>query len=239
MVKDALFFHDGLLEQGQEIQLAETTSKHILQVLRMQVGDMFRLTNGQGISAEVIIKTAEKKKCFVIVKDVTTHLAPQASIHLAVSFTKNTSRNEWILEKATELGVQHIIPIQSVRTERVRIKDERWLNIITSALLQSQQYFLPQLHEVTTYDDLLKHVNVDQKLIAHCINDLDRKPIHEIAVRGKETLILIGPEGDFTQEEVALATQAGFQSVSIANQRLRTETAAIAVCSYLNMINHA
>lgn len=239
MAKESLFFHEGALEQGADVQLTDTTSRHVLQVLRMHIGDILALTNGKGIHALTTIKEATKKKCVVHIVSIETHPYIKPKIHLGISFTKNTSRNEWLLEKATELGVCSIIPIQSTRTERVRVKEDRWQGILAAALIQSQQYYLPLLKEVTPFTKVIEqYKDVEQKLVAHCISEIDRTPLQEMAISGKETLILIGPEGDFTEEEVALCMQHDFGSVSMGSQRLRTETAAIAACSYFNIINH-
>lgn len=239
MAKESLFFHDGTLIQGADVQLTDTTSRHVLQVLRMQVGDSLELTNGEGLQAYATIREASKKRCVVQLSSIAKHELIEPRIHLGISFTKNTSRNEWLLEKATELGIRSIIPIQSARTERVRIKEERWKGILTAAIIQSQQFFLPDLKEVTPFADVVATYSaVPQKLIAHCMSDIVRMPLSDAAIANKETLILIGPEGDFTEEEVALSTEQGFISISMGNQRLRTETAAIAACSYFNIINH-
>ncbi|MEZ5018298.1 MAG: RsmE family RNA methyltransferase [Flavipsychrobacter sp.] len=239
MAKESLFFHDGTLVEGADVQLTDATSRHVLQVLRMQVGDGLELTNGDGLQAFTTIKEASKKKCIVHVAQVVTHDPIEPKIHLGISFTKNTSRNEWLLEKATELGIKSIIPIQSTRTERVRVKEERWKGILSAALIQSQQFYLPVLQEIALFEEVIEqYKHVEQKLIAHCMSEIERMPLQEAAEVGKETLILIGPEGDFTQDEVALSIKHGFRSISMGNQRLRTETAAIAACSFFNIINH-
>lgn len=239
MAKEPLFFHDGVLEQGANLQLSDTTSRHVLQVLRMQVADGLELTNGKGAHAKTTIIETSKKKSIVRINRVENYPQNEPRIHLGISFTKNTSRNEWLLEKATELGVSSIIPIQSARTERVRVKAERWQGILVAALIQSQQFHLPNLQEINPFNKVLeKYANIEQKLVAHCIEEIPRMPLQEAAKSGKETLILIGPEGDFTMEEVALCIQLGFESISMGNQRLRTETAAIASCSHFNIINH-
>jgi 16S rRNA (uracil1498-N3)-methyltransferase len=156
-----------------------------------------------------------------------------------VAFTKNASRNEWLLEKATEMGVQSVIPIIATRTEREKIRYDRWKNILVSAILQSQQFHLPHLLEATSLKDILsKYSNAPQKLVAHCMEDKLRNPLSIALQPHKETLILIGPEGDFTAEEVALCEAQQCKSISLGDTRLRTETAAMAACAYFNMINH-
>lgn len=234
-----LFFHNAVLEQGKELWLDEDTARHVVQVLRMTVGEKMQLTDGKGHTSTAGILQADRKKCLVQLEEVIFHAAPAATLHLAIAFTKNSSRNEWLLEKATELGVRSIIPLSAVRSERERIRYDRWHNILVSALLQSQQYHLPLLSEAMTLPAIIEqYKNVEQKLIGHCIEELGRRPIQEMLKPGKETIVLIGPEGDFTEEEVNLCMKAHYEGVSMGTQRLRTETAAMAVCAYFNLVNH-
>lgn len=233
-----IFFHDAPLVAQTEVQLDEDTAKHVVQVLRMQPGEKIKLTDGKGHVAEVVITNTAKKKCTVLTGTVFNHPEPKTKLHLAVAFTKNTSRNEWLLEKATELGVSSIIPLITARTERERTRYDRWRSIIISAMLQSQQYHLPFLSDALSLKELTAKYNVPQKLIAHCMDTKARQPIANLMAAKKETLILIGPEGDFTEEEVTLCEANGFAGISLATQRLRTETAAMAVCAYFNTINN-
>jgi 16S rRNA (uracil1498-N3)-methyltransferase len=233
-----LFFHHTGFTADSVLQLDEDTAKHVVQVLRMQSGEKLQLTDGKGSVADVTITDTAKKKCNVSIDTVTKHEPPAAKLHLAVAFTKNTARNEWLLEKATELGVSSIIPLSVTRSERERVRHDRWQNIIVSAMLQSQQYYLPKLSEATSLKDLFSQYNSSQQFIAHCIAEKKRKPIAEAIQSRKETLILIGPEGDFTEEEVTLCEGQGCVAISLASQRLRTETAAMMVCSYFNSINN-
>ncbi|RYD58784.1 MAG: 16S rRNA (uracil(1498)-N(3))-methyltransferase [Sphingobacteriales bacterium] len=234
-----LFYYDADLEAGKEIWLSEDTAKHIVQVLRMQVNDRIRLTNGRGYTAIVSIATAEKKKCKVIIEDVSFIPLKAHVFHLGIAFTKNASRNEWLLEKATELGVRTIIPLITKRTEREKTRFDRWNNILVSAMLQSQQSHLPVLAEATTLEKVLEQYNEPQKLVAHCIDEKERTPVTKMLNRDKGTILLIGPEGDFTEEEVTLCEAKGYMGISLGEQRLRTETAAMAACAYFNLINNA
>ena len=236
----AQFYHDALLKQGQEISLDEDTARHVVQVLRMVAGEQLQLTDGKGHVAITSIIQTEKKKCRLRVDAVTFHEAPAAGLHLCLGFTKNASRNEWLLEKATELGIKSITPLITTRTEREKLRYDRLKNILISALLQSQQYHLPMLHEAMSLKAALEyHKEAGQKLVGHCIDTLERKPLAGLLKPGKETVILIGPEGDFTEEEVNLCIEAQYAGVTMGTQRLRTETAAMAACAYFNLINHA
>ena len=235
----SLFFHEGILKAGIETALEEDTARHVGQVLRMQPGETIMLTNGKGHHASATITKVQKRQCTVAVSEVRFHERKQTALHLAVAFTKNSSRNEWILEKVTELGVTTIIPLQTTRSEREKFRYERWHNIIVAAIIQSQQYYLPELRELTAPDKLAQQMkNIQQKLVAHCMEGISRQSINKALQKDKETLLLIGPEGDFTDEEVEFLTSEGFSGISMGDNRLRTETAAVTACAFFNMVNH-
>jgi 16S rRNA (uracil1498-N3)-methyltransferase len=232
-----LFFHSGQLVTASELQLEEETGRHIVQVLRMKAGDRISLTDGEGNEAITSITRAEKKKCFVAIQEVIHHERSSPALHLCVAFTKNSSRNEWLLEKATELGVTTIVPIMAARSERERIRYDRWRNVLVAALIQSQQYYLPQLHEAASVPGLLQRFNgIPQKFVGHCMRGETRLPLKDVMNGQKDTVILIGPEGDFTAEEVLHCRDHGFVGIELGSQRLRTETAAMAACAYFNLI---
>jgi 16S rRNA (uracil1498-N3)-methyltransferase len=234
-----LFFYDAPATQGSEILLDEDTSKHVIQVLRMKTGDKLALADGKGARFTTIIVSDNRKKCSVQVTEVQHFELPAARLHLAVGFTKNASRNEWLLEKATELGVCSIIPLNATRTEKEHSRFDRWHNILVSAMLQSQQYYLPALSPATSLMDLLdSYTSVPQKLIGHCDVTFARHSLRDAMAHNKETIMLIGPEGDFTPEEIRQCMDSGYTGVSMATQRLRTETAALNVCAYFNTMNH-
>jgi len=231
-----LFFHHTALQTGVELALDEDTARHIVQVLRMHPGEKIRLTDGKGADVTAEIVRTEKKKCIVRTATVQRHEPPAQKLTLCMSFTKNAGRNEWLLEKATEMGVQVIVPLMTARTEREHFRFDRLNNILISAMMQSQQYYLPELKEPMPFKTAVTIAAV-QKLIAHCMEDRNRLPLHEALQPGKNTLICIGPEGDFTAEEVEDAIAGGFTGISLGTNRLRTETAAMAACAYFNMIN--
>lgn len=235
----AFFYHDCEFLSNSTLQLSEETAKHVVQVLRMKEGEQIQLNNGRGQSAEATIISAEKKRCSVQINQIHQYTKPEFGLHLCVAFTKNTSRNEWLLEKATELGVRSITPIISARTEREKYRIDRWQNILISAMLQSQQYFLPELKLATKLESIIKESeNKSQKIIAHCEADFERKPISSLLSAKQNTIILIGPEGDFSSDEINLAMQHDFKGIVLCEQRLRTETAAMAVCAYFNLLNN-
>ncbi|HEY9178142.1 MAG TPA: RsmE family RNA methyltransferase [Flavipsychrobacter sp.] len=234
-----LFFHDGTLTAGTELDLHDDTAKHVVQVLRMHTGDGIDLTDGRGAHARAVIAGVQKKQCKVMINEVHMHERRQVPLHMAITFTKNSSRNEWILEKVTELGITTIIPLQTKRSEREKFRYDRWHNILVAAMIQSQQYFLPELQELTSLDKMVSALeDVEQKLVAHCMDAEPRQPINGAMQKDKETLLLIGPEGDFTDEEVNMLTSKGYKGISMGTNRLRTETAAVTACAYFNMLNH-
>jgi 16S rRNA (uracil1498-N3)-methyltransferase len=240
MASVAQFFFEADLVKGDTVQLDEQTARHIVQVLRKQTGDKIRLSNGKGYIAEAAIAEAGKKKCTVRIDSVLFFEERRPFLHLAVSFTKNSSRNEWLLEKATELGVKSIIPLSTTRTEKESIRYERARGILISAMLQSQATYLPGLSSkpLALKELLNMHSAVPQKLLAHCIDGLEKETLHKAMRPGTDTIVLIGPEGDFTPDEVELCTGNGFTGISLGTQRLRTETAAMAACAYFNMMNN-
>ncbi len=213
------------------MELSEESAKHIVRVLRMQVGDEFILTDGKGVKATARIKTTSKKSCMVEIVEREEVKDKNRKITLAISFTKNSARMEWLLEKITEVGVTEIIPLISKRSERSKIKHERFNKILISAMLQSQQYYLPKLHEPTIFEEVL-NIEAENKLIAHCEHDLTKAQLNN-STNHNSTIILIGPEGDFTTEEIEQASQQNFKSVSLGNNRLRTETAGLVAVTLL------
>lgn len=233
------FYLPSLPAEGETLSLPEDTARHIGQVLRMLNGEEILLTDGAGKLARAKLTDVAKKKVIVSIGRVAHHHKPLFGLQLAIGFTKNASRNEWLLEKATELGVSRIIPLICDRGVKERIRPERWQSILVSAMLQSQQCWLPVLEVPQKLEDVLVQP-VAQRLIAHCMAvDPDRRPITEALKSGVETQILIGPEGDFTPAELTLAKEAGAIPISLGTNRLRTETAALSAITYFYLRNHA
>lgn len=235
------FFYIEEFDPSQkEIVLDEDTSRHVVQVLRMKEEEKLNLTDGKGnlIIAEVI--DAHKKHCTVKVinSQLTTHHSRKITI--AISLLKNSSRFEWFLEKATEIGVSEIIPLICERTEKLKFRYERMKGICISAMLQSQQCWLPALHEPKQFNHLAtEQIDNQQKFIAHCDESPDKKQLLTFLQRSPfghsfhSSIILIGPEGDFTRPEINLALHHHFIPVSLGDSRLRTETAGIIVATLL------
>lgn len=222
------FFYYAHYQKGQQqITLDEDTSKHIVQVLRMVNGEAVNLTDGKGHLLECSITEAHKKHCTVAVNTTGFTAAPLRQIHIAIGLLKNANRWEWFLEKATEIGVSHITPLLTKRTEKDKFRYDRMQTICISAMLQSQQVWLPVLQEPVVYDKFITAHKSGLQLIAHCEEGQERQQLAAMFIPDGETTLLIGPEGDFTVEEIALALEQQYKAVSLGATRLRTETAGI------------
>ena len=241
------FFYLSRYDPGAnttEITLDEDNSRHIAQVLRMQPGETLQLTDGKGALLTASILDNHKKKCVVRVLSVHTLPPKEKRISIAISPLKNASRFEWFLEKATEIGVGEIIPLLCEHTERQHTRQDRLQSILTSALLQSQQSWLPVLREPTLFTQFIASAHYDQRLIAHCLEAprptdaladwLRRQPATALPGSPAPTqLILIGPEGDFSPKEVEAAIIKEFVPVTLGANRLRTETAGVVAATLL------
>lgn len=217
--------------------LDEVTSKHVIQVLRMQLSQQLQLTDGKGNLFVAAIVDDNRKRCAVQILSVTYHPRPSRNTVIAISPVKNNSRFEWFVEKATEIAVTGIVPLLCERTEKTQFKWERLKNIVVSAMLQSQQVWLPRLHEAVkfeTYVQSLKNEAGIEKYIAHCEDENHKNSLRSHAANtATKQVILIGPEGDFTKSEIGSAIAAGFVAVTLGDTRLRTETAGIVAATIL------
>jgi len=230
------FYFPSLSKQVEEFVLDEKSSRHIIQVLRMQPGENLRLTDGKGLSALATIREANKKRCIVNITEKQIQKATSRKIQIGLSLLKNMSRFEWFLEKATELGISEIIPLKTARTEKQQFRMERMKGILESALIQSQQVWLPVLHEPQIFNSWVETAQADQKFIAHCEPGAKRRLSEMINTNLSSQLILIGPEGDFTEEEIQFALSAHFIAVDLGDNRLRSETAAVAAGVLLKLL---
>ena len=223
--------------QNSSFTLDEDESKHAIRVLRLLAGDIIYLMDGKGGLYECNITDANPKRCTVsIVKKEQTEKR-KTSLHLAVAPTKNMDRMEWLVEKATEIGMDEISMLLSANSERAIIKTERLEKIAVSAIKQSLKTYLPLINEMIPFKKFVENHKAfsGKKCIAYC-GEGDKKPLKNVIDSNSNALILIGPEGDFTKEEVAFAIQNGFETVSLGNSRLRTETAALVACHTFNLI---
>lgn len=228
-----LFFVDGLAN-STVLQLDEDTSRHIIQVLRMKEGERLKLTDGRGHFADATIADAHKKHAGVQILSVEDVQASSSRLTIAISLVKNASRFEWFLEKATELGVHEIVPMICERTERQKFRLDRMLGICKSAMLQSLQPWMPLLAEPVTFNDVIANTKQQQKMIAHCEKNAKVEFASLFNASLGSHIILIGPEGDFTPNEISSALKNNFTSVSLGATRLRTETAGLFAAAWAN-----
>jgi len=221
-----------------EIVLDEDTSRHIVQVLRTKRGEKVNLTDGKGYLLTCVINDDHKKRCIVSVESKIQNPKSKRNVAIGISLLKNANRFEWFLEKTTEIGVDEIIPLICERTEKEKFRHDRLHTILVSAMLQSQQCWLPVLHEPIAYELLFRQeevANMAQKYIAHCTGEEKENLVDLVKETQRSQIILIGPEGDFTPEEIDLALRHHFVPVALGQTRLRSETAAVAAATILTM----
>lgn len=217
-------------------------SRHAVRVLRLREGDELNVTDGRGNLYSCRIVTSDDRACVIeAAEQEFSALHSPFSIHLAVAPTKNPSRMEWLVEKAVEIGVGEITLLNCDHSERTFLKTDRLEKLAVSAMKQSLHTLLPEIHPAVSLRDWLNSqlliVNSQLKFIAHCESDKPRTPLATALTPGKDAVVLIGPEGDFSPEEIALALDCGFQPVSLGPSRLRTETAALYAVTAFNLIN--
>ncbi|MGH2649316.1 MAG: RsmE family RNA methyltransferase, partial [Ginsengibacter sp.] len=220
------FFYEENLPAKKNFMLSEETSRHIVQVLRMHENENLIITNGEGQVLTATLIKANRKNAEVEITNKSFIAKPASKISIAISLIKNTNRFEWFLEKATEIGVSEIIPVICGRTEKQHFRYDRMKNIVITAMLQSQQSWLPLLQVPVVIDELIKNAEQQNKYIAHCVDDKRMNLGSEKKPEG-EQIILIGPEGDFTKDEIEAALKNNYIPVSLGQTRLRTETAGI------------
>jgi len=233
-----LFYNSNLKLDSSEIIFSKEESRHIGKVLRKQEGDVITITNGSGYFFEVELTSVSDKRCIGSCIKASKQEPLPYELHLAVAPTKLNDRYEWFLEKATEIGVTQITPIVCMHSERKVIKRERYEKILQSAMKQSLSAYLPRLNPLISFQKFIENelTSEGQLLIAHC-EPSKKTSIKELVKPNKAITILIGPEGDFSSEEIILAIKSGFIAVSLGNKRLRTETASIVACHSIAFIN--
>lgn len=231
-----LFYNPDIDQSTETFSFDKEESRHIIKVLRKKDSDILHVTNGLGLLFETEITLASDNKCIVQVLSIKKTDEPKFRLHLAVAPTKMNDRFEWFLEKATEIGIQEITPIICDRSERKVINQERFEKIILSAMKQSNETYLPRLNEAISFKEFVKKQNEGLQLIAHC-EETDKKSLKDILKPNENVTLLIGPEGDFSEKEIALALENNYQPVTLGNTRLRTETAAIVACHSVVFFN--
>lgn len=230
-----LFYSEVVTGNLHTLPLEE--SKHCIRVLRLINGDHIHLTDGKGNLYETRIVNDNDKHCVLEIINVKSEFEKRNfTLHMAVAPTKNISRYEWFLEKAAEIGINSIIPLICENSERRNVNYERLNKVLISAMKQSLKAYLPVLHKPVDFKQLILNESKADKYIAYCSTNY-RNELKDIGNRGRETLILIGPEGDFSQEEIKFAISNGVKPISLGPSRLRTETAAIVACVTINLLN--
>ncbi len=230
-----LFYSPNIIEPVTT--LTEEESKHIIRVLRKSTGDTVFFTDGMGYNYKCTIIDANPKRCVIeIIEKSKGKDNRDYQIHIAIAPTKNIARFEWFLEKSTEIGIDTITPIICYHSERKEVKIDRLNKVITSAMKQSLKSHHPILHDKTKFSDLIKKTFDGQKFIAYIDKDVTLE-LSKAYNPGQDVIILIGPEGDFSPEEVEAAKSIGFIPVSLGKSRLRTETAGVVACHTISLLN--
>ncbi|MEJ8763734.1 16S rRNA (uracil(1498)-N(3))-methyltransferase [Phocaeicola sp. HCN-40430] len=219
------------------LELPEEEAGHCLRVLRLGVGDEVMLTDGKGFFYKAVISAATGKRCQVkVVEKMEQEKFWKRHLHLAMAPTKNMDRIEWFAEKATEIGFDELSFLNCRFSERKVIKTERIEKIVVSAMKQSLKARKPIVNEMTDFAKFMQRDFQGQKFIAHCYEG-EKPLLKEVLKPGEDALVLIGPEGDFSPEEVQKAEALGFQPISLGKSRLRTETAALVAVHMMNLFN--
>lgn len=232
-----LFYNETLQKGAKELLFDKVESKHIVRVLRKSTGDVLHITNGKGLlfTAEIIV--ASDKKCLAKITQQEVKPKPwNYYVHLAIAPTKLNDRLEWFLEKATEIGVDEITPIICQNSERRVVKLERYEKIIQAAMKQSLKFTLPKINEPVKFSDFIQQEFNTKVCIAHCETG-DKKLLREVISPKENSIILIGPEGDFSAYEIGLATAKNCIPISLGESRLRTETAGLVAVQNMAFIN--
>jgi 16S rRNA (uracil1498-N3)-methyltransferase len=222
---------------GKHYTLEESESKHCVKVLRKSQGDRLILVDGEGGWYEAFITDPNPKRCKVeVVQEIKQYEKRDYSLHLVVAPTKNIDRFEWMIEKATEIGVDEITPLLCEHSERKQVNIERLQKVMVSAIKQSVKAYLPRLNNLTNFDTFLSRSDDAKKFIAHC-DEGNKKHLFSEVRKNEKVIVLIGPEGDFSPAEIEKARAFGFLEVSLGKSRLRTETAGVVVCEVVNLVN--
>lgn len=225
--------------EGNSAEINGDESHHFTKVLRGKVGQEIQITDGKGKMGKGIVSQINSKSVEIDLNEVIeNHEKRPYKIHIAIAPTKSMERMEFFMEKATEIGINKISFLKTFHSERKNINLDRCRKILVSAVKQSLKVYVPQLNDLVKFNDFVKENHPENKLIAHCDEDFTRLNFKEFIQPQKDYLILIGPEGDFSKEEIELALQNGFTGISLGNQRLRTETAALNAIFAANWINN-
>ena len=233
-----LFYNSEISTETKQLTFDKIESRHIVRVLRKKESDILHITNGKGFLFDAKIIIASDKKCIVEIIEVQEKPKPwNYYLHIAIAPTKNNDRYEWFLEKATEIGIDEITPIICSNSERRNIKLERFEKIIQSAMKQSLKFTLPKINEPIKFGDFINQKNEGTLCIAHCEDDNNKNLLKSVVNPSEKTTILIGPEGDFSPQEITKALAKKYIPISLGESRLRTETAGLVAVNLVSFIN--
>ncbi len=231
-----LFYHPDI--SSPTCVLSPEESGHIVRVLRKGIGDQIEVTDGKGLIAKATLVETNSRKCRIEIIETKQSPLPPVKLHLAVSPTKNIDRITWMVEKAVEIGINEISFPICHHSERKVINIDKIVSKAISALKQSKGAYLPKINETVKFKDFLQAAHPENdKYIAHLSSD-DTPDLMASAKKGSSYLVVVGPEGDFTDDEISLAIKKNFKMVKLGNKRLRTETAALHACSMINAIHY-
>ncbi len=231
-----LFYSSKITDIATTFVFSKEESKHITKVLRKKEGDTIHITDGRGTLYDATIILANPNKCSIQISHQTVQAAKKYRLHIAVAPTKMNDRFEWFLEKATEIGIDEITPIICDHSERKVIKLERFERIVQSAMKQSLQCYLPTLNPAMTFNDFINQPVAGQLFIAHC-ETTNKQQLQEVILPEQQYTILIGPEGDFSTNEINQSIAANYRAITLGTNRLRTETAAIVAVHSIALLN--
>lgn len=229
-----LFYQPHITEGVHHLDDEE--SRHCVKVLRRNNGDTIRITDGKGSFYDAVITRADPRQCEFSIQHTGRAEVRPYKIHIAVSPTKNADRIEWFVEKATEFGIDMISLIECENSERAFIKTERLRKLAISAMKQSLKATLPEIKEVKPFAEFVQAVSESGRFIAF-VDHENPTHLNHVVKKNESTVVLVGPEGDFTKDEIQQALDSAFVKVSLGKSRLRTETAAIAACHIINLAN--
>jgi len=233
-----LFYTENINTTNNTISLPEEEAKHCSKVLRLVQGNKVEVIDGKGNLYKTEISLISTKQTELKILETISEFGKRNfRLVIAAAPTKNIDRYEMFIEKAVEIGIDRIIPLNCRFSERKIIKSERLEKIIVSAMKQSYKAYKPEISELIDFEKFIKQDFAGQKFIAHCY-DTPKTKLKDLYKPNTDCLILIGPEGDFSEKEVENAIKAGFEPISLSDSRLRTETAGIAACNTINLLNY-
>jgi len=233
-----LFYNSEISTATKQLTFDKIESRHIVRVLRKKESDILQITNGKGFLFDAKIIIASDKKCIAEIIEVQEKPKPwDYYLHIAIAPTKNNYRFEWFLEKATEIGIDEITPIFCSNSERRNVKLERFEKIIQSAMKQSLKFTLPKINEPIKFGEFINQKNEGTLCIAHCEDDNNKNLLKSVVNPSEKITILIGPEGDFSPQEITKALDKKYIPIFLGESRLRTETAGLVAVNIISFMN--